>query len=338
MKFKDEENSVNLQEEVFKVDDKDFDSGWLWWFWLFFIDDPSEVKKPRQVAVLWSTKDDRSINCNGRRFELHREEDGNQEGVVACWYFDGDEMHHNFLLEKSDLNIGSDCLKMEGETYTDFRISDRTCEVTIGEEFEFKARPKEGYDFAINSRSTGDYPFGMSYSMLRSSRLDLESEIRGEVTEGSAYFQRVLVDAPAPSWYWGIFHFENGGFIDYYKPHIFGKSLKEEIAFYDGEETHEFEEVSVEREERGELPLFHITAETKDGNKEISFTVKPYSKASWKFQKKVAKIIPNKLTYREYPARISELELIDKKEDRKITLDDLGSSVGNAEYTTGFLL
>ena len=336
MKFKDEENSVNLQEEVFKVDDKDFDSGWLWWFWLFFLDDASEVEKPRQVAILWSKKDEKSVTCNGRKFEFEAEQ--GSEGVVASWYFDGEEMHHNFLLEKCDMEINPTSLKAEDGTSTSFHIEGNSCKVKIGDDFHFTAEPREGYDFAINSRSSGEYLLGMNYSMLRSNRLDLESEIRGEVTEGSAYFQRVLVDAPAPSWYWGIFHFENGGFIDYYKPHIFGKSLKEEIAFYDGEETHEFEEVSVEREERGELPLFHITAETKDGNKEISFTVKPYSKASWKFQKKVAKIIPNKLTYREYPARISELELIDKKEDRKITLDDLGSSVGNAEYTTGFLL
>ena len=55
-----------------------------------------------------------------------------------------------------------------------------------------------------------------------------------------------------------------------------------------------------------------------------------------KEQKKIAKVIPNKLMYREYPAKISSLELIDK--EKRITLEDLGSSVGNAEYTTGFLL
>ena len=336
MKFKDKEKSVNLENRTFSLGKNDINGGgWLWWFWLFFIDDPAEVDKPRQLAILWSMKDDKSVTCNGEEFEFKGSEEENTAGVVAAWYFDGQEMNHNLLLEKTNLDINSSSMVTKGDVPTSFEINGESCKVKIGDEFEFNATPRE-YDFAINSRSSGDYPLGMSYSMLRSNRLELDSTIKGEDSEGSAYFQRVLVDAPTPSWYWGIFHFENGAILDYYKPSLLGKSLKEEIAFYDGEKKHEFEKVSVDMDESGDLPLFHVSAENNDGSKEINFTVKPYSKASWKFEKKIAKVIPNKLTYREYPAKISSLELIDK--EKRITLEDLGSSVGNAEYTTGFLL
>lgn len=341
MKFKDKKISVDLEEEVFKIDkDESVDGAWLWWFWLFFIDDPKKVEKPRQLAILWSWKDEKTINCNGRKFEFEGTEKGDLEGVVAAWYFDGERMNHNFLLNKRDLKIGPSSIETEGETPTSFQIEGQRCKVKIGDEFHFSAKPRDEYEFDINSKSSGDYPLGLNYSMLKSNRLDLESKIKGEGATGSAYFQHVFVNAPAPSWYWGIFHFENGGILDYYKPHMLGKTLKKEIAFFDGRENHHFNDIKVDIEKRGKLPLFHVSAESESNeeDKRINFTVKPYSKSSWKFKKKIAKIIPNKLTYREYPAEISELELVNRKKDRKVTLDDLGKSIGNAEYTTGMLL
>ncbi|MFP4116713.1 MAG: hypothetical protein ACLFTY_01715 [Candidatus Aenigmatarchaeota archaeon] len=48
MKFLGKELSVELEEEVFKDAGSELRSnGWFWLFWLFFIDDPSEVEKPR---------------------------------------------------------------------------------------------------------------------------------------------------------------------------------------------------------------------------------------------------------------------------------------------------
>ncbi|MFP4116712.1 MAG: hypothetical protein ACLFTY_01710 [Candidatus Aenigmatarchaeota archaeon] len=288
------------------------------------------------MAVLWSRKDKKPITCNGRTFEFGEDEDS--KGVVASWYFDGEEMHHNFIVEKSEMKMDSSSLKTEGKTPTVFQVDEESCEVTIGDGFRFTATPRKNYSFANSSKLSKEYPFGMSQSVLRATYLSPESEVDGEVAEGSAYFQRVNIKAPTPSWYWGIFHFENGAFIDYHKSWLFGKTLKEELAFYDGDETHSFSEFSINMDEEGDLPSFHISAEGENGQKELNFTVEPYSKASWKFRKKLAGLIPNKLTYREYPAKISQLELVDRKKDRKLTLDDLGSSVGNAEYTTGFLL
>lgn len=232
MRFENRENSVNLEEKVFEIDRGRLEKGgWLWWFWLFFIDNPDEVEKPRQLAILWSRKDEKSITCNDKRFKFEDANNGNLEGVVASWYFDGKGMNHNFLLEKSDLEIDSSSLETGGETPTSFHINGERCKVEIGNDFHFSAEPRDEYDFAINSRTSKQYPLGLNYSMLRSNRLDLESEIKGEAVTGSAYFQRVFVNAPTPSWYWGIFHFENGGFLDYYKPYILGKSLKKEIVF-----------------------------------------------------------------------------------------------------------
>lgn len=335
MQFKDE--SIDLEEEVFDLEENNPKNGaWWWWFWLFFLDKPSDTDNPRQVALLWSSKDEKRIDCNEKEITFNHEEGEHLDGVVAAWYFDGEKMHHNLILEECMMNIGSNYLETDDDLYTSFLIEKGKCKINVEGEFEFIAEPKNEYDFAINSSSSGDFPLDFSYSMLKSNRLDLEGEIRGEKVEGSAYFQRVFVNAPATPWYWGIFHFENGGLLDYYNPKILGKSIKKEIAFHDGKRQHEFEDIDVEREENEDLPIFHISAENE--KKKIDFTVEAYSHSSWDFKKTFAGVIPNKLTYNEYPAKITRLKLVDKRDSYQVDLEDLGASVGNAEHTTGLLL
>ncbi|MFB6076206.1 MAG: hypothetical protein ABEK17_03625, partial [Candidatus Aenigmatarchaeota archaeon] len=172
------------------------------------------------------------------------------------------------------------------------------------------------------------------YSMMRMNRMDLGGVIKGEEIVGSSYFQRVFVNAPAVPWYWGIFHFENGGSLSYYNPHFLGKSIKKDISLYDGNELHEFTTIDVKRI-GNDVPNFIISG--KEENKEIKFTVKPYSKSSWTFRKKMLGIVPNKLVYNEYPSKIADLHFRDKNKNIEITGNDLGQNVGNSEYTTGFL-
>ncbi|GIR00415.1 MAG: hypothetical protein CM15mP9_1180 [Methanobacteriota archaeon] len=37
---------------------------------------------------------------------------------------------------------------------------------------------------------------------------------------GTAYFQKVCVQAPSPPWFWGMLHFDDGSYIDWFVPHI----------------------------------------------------------------------------------------------------------------------
>ena len=131
----------------------------------------------------------------------------------------------------------------------------------------------------------------------------------------------------------GHIPFQNGGILSYFNPSLFGKAIKKDISFFDGDKMHLFRSIKVRRS-GGEAPKFDISA--KSASEKISFTVEPYSHSSWTFKKKAFGLIPNKLVYNEYPATISSFELTGKAGE-KITLEKLGKSVGNAEHTTGML-
>jgi len=98
---------------------------------------------------------------------------------------------------------------------------------------------------------------------------------------------------------------------------------------------HSFKKMNVRRS-GGDVPVFRVTGENEE--REIEFLVSCYSHSWWMFRKKSAWIIPNKLTYNEYPAVISEFRINDKKTGETIGLKELGKAVGNAEHTTGYLL
>ena len=44
--------------------------------------------------------------------------------------------------------------------------------------------------------------------------------IDGNIHEGTAYLQRVKVQAPAVPWYWGMLHFSDGTYLDWFLPHV----------------------------------------------------------------------------------------------------------------------
>jgi len=174
----------------------------------------------------------------------------------------------------------------------------------------------------------------MGYSLLRLNRLTLKGRIKNKPVKGSAYFQRVFVTAPSVPWYWGVFHFENGGILTYFNPHVFGKSIKKDISFFDGRRMHKFNKIKVRREGRY-LPVFNVKG--YNGKENISFKVRSYSHSSWSFRKKSLGLIPNKLVYNEYPSVISDMKLTNSKTGRSTLLRKLGKSVGNAEHTTGLM-
>ena len=54
---------------------------WLWWFWLFFIEN-EETGKDEQLMVLWSTKNDKEIACNHLVFNpVNHKKDGEKAPV-----------------------------------------------------------------------------------------------------------------------------------------------------------------------------------------------------------------------------------------------------------------
>lgn len=307
---------------------------WWWWFWLFFFNNPRNPERPRQLMILWSSKNTKRIECNDLQMNLNRPGQVNPlDGAVASWYFDGKNMNHNFLLNQCDIEISDRGLRTR-KPDTSFDLDKDKKTVEIGKDFRFVAKRTGEHEFTRPHCSSRKFLGRDLYSLFRINRLDLEGRVKTERIKGTAYFQRVFVSTVSPSWYWGIFHFQNGGVLTYFNPSLFGKSIKRDISFFDGSKLHEFRDMEVRL--IGETPEFRISG--KNDNEEINFTVSPYSHSSWSFRKKILGIVPNSLVYNEYPSVISHLELRNTKSGERLGLGDIGSSVGNAEHTTGFLL
>lgn len=318
----DEKRSKEVQARIFNVKDEEFREGaWWWWFWLFFWDNPENPERPRQLMVLWSTKRDKSTWCNGRKFMLdHSVADKSRrkelDGTVASWYYDGREMHHDFLLEQCRL-------KLDGRVSApaaSFTGGPDKYEVKIRDDMMFRPVLRDKNEFTMPDYHTNEYQGGrFNYKLLRMNRLELDGGVDGEEIKGSAYFQRVFVNAPAVPWYWGGFHFKGGGVLTYYLPHFLGKALKKDIAFWDGKELHKFKDIAVKRKDG---PVFLVSGESEKGK--ISFEVHSYAHSAWRFRKGITR-----LTYNEYPAVLKNLVLDDK---------EYGEGIGNAEDTRGLLL
>lgn len=336
MKAREKDEQVDLEKRVFDVKKERMPGGaWWWWFWLFFFDNPQNPSKPRQLMILWSAKNVKKINCNDLdinvKLPLDRE---NLDGAVAAWYFDGERMHHNFLLEQCKIKIRDKELLSESGIPTSFSVNGKRNVVRIGDDFDFIADEKGSHDFSKARYRMKNFVGEKGYSIMKVNRTDLTGSVNGEKISGTAYFQRVFVNAPMVPWYWGIFHFDRGAVMSYTNQLILGKSIKKNISLFDGERMHEFDRMKVKRT-GSLLPTFRVTGENE--HEKISFSVVSYAHSAWIFRKKARGVIPNKLVYNEYPATISDLEIEDKTTGAKITSEKLGKAVGNAEHATGML-
>lgn len=327
-------DAVDFRREIFNLSRENMrHKGWIWWFWLFFIDNPANPAKPGQLMILWSKKNAKKIGCNDVLLDFT----GNRkdEGVVACWYFDGEKMHHNRILEQCPLDIQPDRISSDSATPTSFSVESDCCRVKIGDVFDFKVVGGSNHLFNQPTYHKDDILADFSYSILRHNRLELTGKVDGEKIGGTAYFQRVCVNAPMPPWFWGIFHFKDSATLTYFKPHFMGFELRGDICFFDGAEMHIFTDVGVTRVE-GECPSFRVVGKNRQAS--ISFTVSSYSHSSWTFTGRLLDILKTTLVYNEYPAKIRDLALTGNDGKTMISSEELGEGVGNAEHATGVLL
>lgn len=337
MKYPSVAEPCDTEGKVFNIENEEMQAGaWWWWFWLFFFKNPVNPKKPRQLMVLWSVKNVPEIDCNHLNVRAKNNGDRSSlDGVVAAWYFDGVKMNHNYLLEQCKLDLTEKQLTSYSSPKTSFSIDKGINKIKIGEDMSFTAEETGTNIFTRPTYNEDTYLANMGYSVIRTNFLTLKGRIKNEEIDGSAYFQRVFVNAPVVPWYWGIFHFENGAVLSYFNPYLFGKSFKKDVSFYDGKQMHRLSDLKIKRAGR-ELPTFIARAENKD--EIIEFTVTAYSHSPWIFKRKALEIVPTKLNYNEYPATITRLTFTNKRTGERMTMDDLGTSMGNAEHTTGLLL
>jgi len=345
---------------------------WWWWWWLLFIKDPEEPKRSRQLMILWSTKDCQRIKVNDhwweRKFDISKTDNETKfHGMTAAWYYDGRKMHEPFVLEENSFAVSRNS-EDDGElvpqskyTYV-FSGNPKQYELRIkrpGFDMKFRMNPwnpfmdKQRYKKA---RYVGKYGYNglRIYGQKLSGTIETDGGL--EDITGTAYFQKIMVNAPVMPWYWGVFHMEDGSYIDYMTPHIGfamgrrteaprswrdgnGLRLSNRMLFYVAKEDREYH-FKVKKFgktwTREGLPVFSVLGRSRDGKAELEMTLESYSRAFWRFEQKYLRWFSSILHYNEYPVEVKKLEF--REGGRKITLGDVGYITGNCEHTWGKLL
>ncbi len=386
-----ESGAAELISSIFKTPAKPLARGaWLWWFWLFFIHDENTKKtgRCRQIMILWSVKNDPDITCNGMRIRNSRiVADGQNfilDGAAAAWYFDGYEMHEggDFVLERSGMKLSPKSRRLDapGATPSSFSYSNGeyiTKIKTGSHEFELRAKKTDPHP-AVGPNHGHTPLFGsMEIEGTRLEILELGGCERNGTggaggkkkdggknsgrphlkrIEGTAYFQKILLAAPPPQWYWGLYHFDDGSFATYMQVYagraalahnLYGKpnlrkpslSIKEDILVYHAPSGRVFEGnrlmVKPSKSDVAGCWKHQFVGGGKDF--EVSGTAEGYAHACWTFEKNIG-ILPLRSTfkYNEYPAVLKKLEIRPTNKGEKSII--LKNGVGNMENSWGFLI
>ena len=212
--------------------------------------------------------------------------------------------------------------------------------------------------------STATYAASMGYDILRVHGTRVSGTIDDVEVNGTAYFQKVCVQAPSPPWYWGVLHFEDGSYMDWFLPHLAPTitartsrpwkkrdikhiALSQGGLFHDAkhQRTERFARVEVVKEasplteashgEHPGAPLPQFSVHMWNGRTRIKLVVQAVDRAHWHFDQPTRGGLWSHLTYNEYPLELRRLEIVD--EHGKRTRKDYGWAKGNAEHAWGIL-
>jgi hypothetical protein len=368
---------------------------WDWWWWLVMLDDEDGNPSGKQLMVLWSTKANDLVKVNdtiwkpsGRPSE---QVDGayNIDGMVCAWWFDGKRMYEPLLKEICTMTIiedtssiwpkhgeqgngggaliphlDKDCsMGLRPELNSFWLELDSTSSSEIHSKFSLEITPwNQTLSHARHLQS--DYLGGMGYDILRIHGAKVAGHIDGIQHQGTAYFQKVCVQAPSPPWYWGVLHFDDGSYLDWFLPHlsltmtsqdsrpwkqrdIAHISLSQGGLFHDAthQRTERFGKVFVQKRRSNEVesehgshpgsPLPEFTVELKNGRTTIRLQAQAIERAHWHFDQPTRGGMWSHLTYNEYPLSVKNIEIIDEFGIR--TLVDYRWIRGNAEHSWGIL-
>ncbi len=344
------------------------DLSWYWWWWIFFIDNPDDPKKPKQLMILWSTKYADDILVHDKHWSVEKLPTwvGNKlkfNGMTAAWWFDGKTMNEPIVLDDMDFEVINNGQKGElrplckDADYRFFGSPDNYQVNIIDEKNDFRMKMSPWNDHLQEHRfSQNNYSKKYSYNILKIYGMKLKGKIDGEPIKGSAYFQRVNVNAPAVPWYWGLVHCQSGDFIYYFNPFIgpqmfrtkrkqrskldFGDiSLSKSAMYYHKETDTEYnfdkKDITVDHRFDGDTIIFTVSGE--DDEKRILIELKAYSRAHWRFQQPRKLGMKSILYYNEYPATLTSFEFEKKDGSLKVIKKDLGRTHANFEHSWGKL-
>ena len=369
---------------------------WDWWWWLILLEDKKHKNRSRQLMTLWSTKETDVIDVGGSEWKGGRpnlDQDGGMAipGMVAAWWFDGERMWEPLVkkslrmatvptshpmwpgksgvlgsgaivpIDDRDLSMG---LHPNGSAFwlnltPDERLLEQGCPANFSFHMTPWTKPMSTARWAHK-----DYGKGMGYNILRLHGALVEGKIDGEVVKGTAYFQKVCVQAPSPPWYWGMLHASDGTYIDWFVPHVSPtitakdarpwkmRDLPHQPLSHSGlmhdaanGRSERFEEVRVYKKPgeivEGEygrwpdapLPIFNV--EMWNGRTRVLIEAQAISRAHWTFDQPTRGRMTSHLTYNEYPLQVTKLSITDETGER--TLSDFEWIRGNAEHSWGLL-
>lgn len=364
-------NAEQIKQMIWQPPQKFAKGAWFWWFWLFFIHDEGTKKtgKCKQLMILWSVKNDKKIKVNGLSVQTNKSIETNGDlhlldGAPAAWYFDGDEVHEDFVLEQCKMTLDSKkkSLISNGKDYTSFEQTGED-EYTViirkkssGPSFEFVCTQTDFHKFVGPTYGRTKYPGGFEIEGTRIECLKLSGKIskngKTQKISGTSYFQKILLAAPPTQWYWGVYHFSDGSIATYMQAFI-GRNLLRDNGLYNELKTPTLSAIK-------DILVYHAPSkrvfeghdvtvlpkkisknlyehEVCGGGPDFTFTLnaKAYAHACWSFEKCIG-ILPicSTFKYNEYPAVIEKLEL-KLRNGEKITLE---RGVGNMENSWGFLI
>lgn len=371
---------------------------WDWWWWLVMLDDEEGRPAGQQLMVLWSTKDNDRVEVNGQPWQPKGRPAADEhgafliDGMVCAWWFDGQRMHEPYIkrtcnmiampdthprwpgtgglgegggavvpLLEEDLSMGlrsdksSFWLNLRGdpEAVKGGAPASMALTLTPWNPAMSVARP-----------STATYAAGMGYDILRVHGTRVTGTVGDRDVQGTAYFQKVCVQAPSPPWYWGVLHFEDGSYIDWFLPHLaptlaardarpWKKRDIRHIALSQGGLFHDAKHQRTERFGKVEVvkvaspmsegdhghspdaPLPRFTVHLLNGRTSIKLEVQAVERAHWHFDQPTRGGLWSHLTYNEYPLELKRLEIVDEFGVR--TRKDYGWVRGNAEHAWGML-
>lgn len=372
---------------------------WDWWWWLLMLDDDDGNPSGKQLMVLWSTKDNPKVMVSGTEWTPKGrpgfDDDGGiaLDGMVCAWWFDGKRMYEPYIkrkcrmivvddkhpswpnnptdsgagggavvpLTEEDMSMGlkSDLSEFWLNLHSDEFPEDNNVPKTM----QFTLTPwNEAMSTARHATAT--YAMEMGYDILRLHGCKVSGKLDGEDINGTAYFQKVCVQAPSVPWYWGMLHLSDGSYIDWFLPHLSmtvtsrdnqpwrkrdlgHMSLSQGGLFHDAVsgKSIPFDRVRVEKYasdtvegEHGanpgsNLPGFKVEMWTESVH--INLDVVAIDRAHWAFEQPTIGGLVSNFTYNEYPLRVISLSITDESGVRK--LSDYNWIRGNAEHSWGIL-
>lgn len=369
---------------------------WWWWWALILVPDPENPSRSKQLMVLWSTKETPAIRVSGHWWKpgnrMHIDEDGGHvlPGMVCAWWYDGEDMHEPLVMRECRMASIPDTHPLwpgEGEGKGSGAVvplisEDMSIGMSPGNEsfwinltsdpearskgapktFEAELTPWWGPPSELTYRNNV-YFLGMGYDILRLQATKCKLVVDGEEMEGTGYFQKVTVQAPSFPWFWGMLHFDDGSYLDWFMPHVSPMwtvtdekpwRLRDVFrtpnigtgVFHDrkGGKTHSFDNCEVKLsmptgkdalldDDGNPLPRFNVKVWNDQSS--VTIQVRAASRAKWVFDQPTRASWVSHLTYNEYPLEVESIRVEDGSEVR--TLDDYQWIHGNAEHAWGVL-